>query len=909
MTATIDPPVVVEAVPIQWNEALNYFLQDSLEIRKPDFYMDFYDRPQPTSNHPPEEKPTPSLVGDSAVTTLPGFSSPVDPSLLSIGGSKFISYPLLSELRQNPIIQNIVNTYAEEMTRRWVERKPSEESESDEEVKRLSKLDRQWSGEKIFREAKEISGYYGGCLVFIDNGDTNLEVPMRISPGGIARGSLRGFTIIEPINCYPMGYNTWNPLSLDYYVPQYWNILGQDVHASRFLYFSECSMPVILRPTYNFFGMSTSQLIIDYVYNFERSRDAAARAIRNHSLLGLKTNMGQMLQGDTGDPQNLVNRLRFMQAVRDQDGIAALDKEFEDFFQITTPLAGLSDLTSQQLELLSLITRLPVTKLFGTPPRGFNATGDAEKQDFAHVIAGMQKRQLQDNVRKFDQIIQLNEYGSFLQDIDYVWPDTREMTEEQRAQIRSTEAATDAALVTAQIISGSEARMRLAASTDGGYQNIEVGEVTPPESVSVPGLDLDDDSDTDVGPTSISPEKVAELTKRVKGLGDQALSAFDKGFKESEHPRGQPGNPGQFSEKESGSSSTPSKGKRGSRASASRTDNMAPAPEDIRNWKDRPPHLKGVYIPPAWKNVKYALDPGSKLLVTGYDAKGRKQSVYAKTFSNENKDKKFQRVSKLQSEFDKISGKIANDLNDEAKREVASCMYLVAKMGLRPGSKSNTKADVEARGATTLLGENVAIEGKSVYLRFIGKKGVKIDLEVSDSVLKEMLSDRAKTVGANNKLFSTDEKKLSAYAHSLGSGFKTKDFRTRLGTATAIEITKSMDPPKNKKEYQKLRNMVGDAVSSVLGNTRTVALSAYISPKVFETWEVGVHDSLSHDGWRMSMDAVFDDEGPFDPEDEADMDARQYLDEDDDEYSPLGAAIFREMTGMDIEDEEDEEAE
>jgi hypothetical protein len=30
-------------------------------------------------------------------------------------------------------------------------------------------------------------------------------------------------------------------------------------------------------------------------------------------------------------------------------------------------------------------------------------------------------------------------------------------------------------------------------------------------------------------------------------------------------------------------------------------------------------------------------------------------------------------------------------------------------------------------------------------------------------------------------------------------------------------------------------------------------------------------------------------------------------DEDDDEYSPLGAAIFREMTGMEIDGEDDEE--
>ena len=58
----------------------------------------------------------------------------------------------------------------------------------------------------------------------------------------------------------------------------------------------------------------------------------------------------------------------------------------EEFYPITTLLTGLMELTRQQLEVLSLVIRMPVAKLFGTPPRGFNATGENDEQNWAQVI-------------------------------------------------------------------------------------------------------------------------------------------------------------------------------------------------------------------------------------------------------------------------------------------------------------------------------------------------------------------------------------------------------------------------------------------------------------------------------------------------------------------------------------------
>jgi DNA topoisomerase IB len=67
--------------------------------------------------------------------------------------------------------------------------------------------------------------------------------------------------------------------------------------------------------------------------------------------------------------------------------------------------------------------------------------------------------------------------------------------------------------------------------------------------------------------------------------------------------------------------------------------------------------------------------------------------------------------------------------------------------------------------------------------------------------------------------------------------YKVKDLRTRLGTNSAIEAISKMPKPASEKEYQKFRNQVGDEVSRKLGNTRSVALSSYIMPDVFNVWK------------------------------------------------------------------------
>lgn len=249
---------------------------------------------------------------------------------------------------------------------------------------------------------------------------------------------------------------------------------------------------------------------------------------------------------------------------------------------------------------------------------------------------------------------------------------------------------------------------------------------------------------------------------------------------------------------------------------------MHPASSDDRS------RLK---IPPAWTDVHIAEDASAALQAIGKDAKGRDQYRYSAAHSERQAAAKFARISSLEEKLPEVDRALSADGSDTAK-----AMLLVRRMGLRPGSRADTGADKQAYGATTLRADHVHIAPDgSVHLDFTGKKGVHIRLQ-ADPETGRMLSAQAAGKEPDDALFDTSDSKLRAWLANVAPGFKVKDFRTSLATSQAQAMVASMPMPRDAKEAAKMRNEVGDRVAALLGNTRAMALGAYINPAVFAGW-------------------------------------------------------------------------
>jgi len=342
--------------------------------------------------------------------------------------------------------------------------------------------------------------------------------------------------------------------------------------------------------------------------------------------------------------------------------------------------------------------------------------------------------------------------------------------------------------------------------------------------------------------TSRLDDMLAQVDRMADRVDALCAARQDAEWNEADHPRGQPENAGQFGPGGGGSTESPS-APRAPRVAFKETKKVD-GKRVQANGAPLPAHIEKLNLPPAWTDVRYSADPDAHLLAVGKDSKGRRQPIYSDKFNTGQAEAKFGRVEELRGKFGYVSkqNEDAQQSTNPKIKDSADCLSLIMKMGVRPGSDDDTGAEVKAYGATTLEGRHVVKTAAGVSLRFIGKKGVSLDLPVEDAGLAAMLMQRAKVAGEGGKLFpATNDKALLRHTHSLdGGGFKTKDFRTHVGTATAYALVQSAPKPTTMAEYKKRVMDVARKVSKKLGNTPAVALQSYISPVVFAEWRIAV---------------------------------------------------------------------
>ncbi len=404
---------------------------------------------------------------------------------------KFLGYPLLSNIAQDPLIRAGIETIADDMTRKFINLTSKGDVDLSAKISELESDLQKFRVKSIFNQAISTCGYQGGCLVYIDVGpldDDEKKTPLFLDSFTFKKGMLRGFKVIEPINIYPGIYDTLDPTSEDYFNPETWFILGKEYHKSRFLYFAQNEVPLILKPLYNFFGISLAQQVLEYVQNFTENRRSAQRLLNKFSMTVWRTDMSAFL--NNGSCDSLIERVKFANSQRSNDGMFLLDKEREELEQINTPLAGVTDIVSMSLDLAPVILGISKDKYFGDLPKGLNASSEGTNRIYYDKIHSLNEKISYDAVEKVLKILQLNLYGEIDPNISFEFAPLWEMDERERAEINKINADTAAIYVDRGSLSNTEVRGALADNPNSGYSNIDVDAV--PETDSFDDIDDED---------------------------------------------------------------------------------------------------------------------------------------------------------------------------------------------------------------------------------------------------------------------------------------------------------------------------------------------------------------------------------------------------------------------------------
>jgi phage-related protein (TIGR01555 family) len=338
-----------------------------------------------------------------------------------------------------------------------------------------------------FYKLAELDGLFGRAQLFIDidpgrrDPEAIRQLPLCIDKDTIAKGSLRGFKVVEPIWSTPFSYNANDPLACDFYVPRAWFVLGKRIHADRLLTFVMREVPDILKPSYNFGGLSMTQLMESDVFQWLRTRNSVSDLIHNFSVMCLMTDMADILSGKPDKPGGLFDRAALFTQTRDNQGLTLLDKDREEMAAVNVPLAGLHELQAQAQEHQAAPSHIPLVKLLGVTPTGLNASSEGEIQVFYDFVQACKMKFYAPHFKTILQLLQLHYFGEIDDAIGFEFPSLHAPTVKELAEIRKSNAETDAIYIDKGVLDPAESRVRVAADPESGYSNLSGGPPEPPD--------------------------------------------------------------------------------------------------------------------------------------------------------------------------------------------------------------------------------------------------------------------------------------------------------------------------------------------------------------------------------------------------------------------------------------------
>ncbi|MGI5240869.1 DNA topoisomerase IB [Dactylosporangium sp. CA-139066] len=263
--------------------------------------------------------------------------------------------------------------------------------------------------------------------------------------------------------------------------------------------------------------------------------------------------------------------------------------------------------------------------------------------------------------------------------------------------------------------------------------------------------------------------------------------------------------------------------------------------------------IKGLVIPPAWKDVWISPDERGHIQATGVDAAGRTQYLYHPQWRQRRDRKKFDHVLEVAEHLPDLRDRVRRDLTRgrglTRERVLAAIVALLDRGMFRVGGAQSADRDEDpSYGLSTLRPDHVRGRDGCMVLEFVGKSGIEHTSAVDDGEVCAVLRALRRRRRGEDRLFAYWDpsarrwREISAAEINdyLGEEMTAKDFRTWHGTVTAARALDEAGPQPTKTARRKAVAGAMREVADRLGNTPAVARSSYVDPRVVEAYESGV---------------------------------------------------------------------
>lgn len=268
---------------------------------------------------------------------------------------------------------------------------------------------------------------------------------------------------------------------------------------------------------------------------------------------------------------------------------------------------------------------------------------------------------------------------------------------------------------------------------------------------------------------------------------------------------------------------------------------------------ERLDRIRGLAVPPAWKDVWICPWPSGHIQATGVDAAGRRQYRYHDQWRARRDAEKHERVLEIARQLPDVRDEVVAALRTRGlnrERVLATAIRLLDLGAFRVGSEQYAEEN-GTYGLATLRREHVRVRGERTFFSYTAKGGIEREVELTDrptaTVVRQLL-ERPEGTGeellayevADGSWRDVSSAEINAFLKEIsGAEITAKDFRTWNATVLMAARLAEAPPPRSRTARKKIVSAAYREVSEQLGNTPAVCKASYVDPRVVDRFEHG----------------------------------------------------------------------
>lgn len=397
---------------------------------------------------------------------------------------------LESIYRTSWIAGQVIDTVAEDMTKEGIQM--LSKMSPDDIQKMNASLTELGIWQKICSTIKWARLYGGAIAVMLIDG-ADYTKPFDVAKVG--KDSFKGLAVFDRWQLEPSYNDLVTELCPDMGKPKFYTILPametmstMKVHYSRVVRLEGIEMPYYQKKYDNLWGMSVIERMLDRLMAFDSATQGAAQLIYKAHLRVVQIDgLRQALAMGGKTESAVIKQFQYIRLMQTNEGITLLDKN-DTFTPHQYTFSGLAEMLIQFGQQISGAVNIPLVRLFGQSPSGFNS-GEADLRNYYDNVGKLQESMLRVPVHKILETLCMSINGKPLPDdfefkFNSLWqPSELEKSQIVNADVTALNTAFQSGMITKKIAmkelaQNSHLTGRFSHITD---EDIEKAEEEPPE--------------------------------------------------------------------------------------------------------------------------------------------------------------------------------------------------------------------------------------------------------------------------------------------------------------------------------------------------------------------------------------------------------------------------------------------